>query len=69
VNKKKVKLFWKLHWIKIILLISIVALGISLVILLINGFRAWNEAESSGAEEKRGLFANFIITVSFCGVG
>jgi len=43
---RKWKLFWKLHWIKILLGIGITALAISLVIFIIIGIRAWNEAES-----------------------
>jgi len=35
-----------LHWIKILVIIGLGALGISLVILVINGIRAWNESES-----------------------
>lgn len=45
-NWKKIKLFWKLNWIKILLLTAILALGISLIFFIIIGLRAWNEAES-----------------------
>jgi len=45
-NFKKMKLFWKLYWIRIVLITALIALGISLVIVVINGIRAWNEAES-----------------------
>jgi len=45
-NLKKIKFFWKLYWIRILLISAISALGISLVIFLIAGIRAWNEAES-----------------------
>lgn len=40
------KLFWKLYWIRILMITSLTALGVSLAIVVINGIRAWNEAES-----------------------
>jgi len=43
---KKHKLFWKLHWIKIILIATVIALVGSLVIFVTMGVRAWNESES-----------------------
>ncbi|MFZ2357485.1 MAG: AAA family ATPase [Candidatus Omnitrophota bacterium] len=45
-NKKKLKLYWKLHWIKLLLITGLILFGISLVIFIIKGLRAWNEAES-----------------------
>jgi cell division protease FtsH len=43
---QKIKFYWKLYWLRIILIAGISALGISLVIFVIIGIRAWNEAES-----------------------
>jgi cell division protease FtsH len=43
---KKFKLFWQLYWLRILLFTGLIALGITLVILVANGIRAWNEAES-----------------------
>ena len=43
---KKIKFYWRLYWIKIILMTVFSLLGISLVIFIIKGIRAWNEAES-----------------------
>lgn len=43
---KKLKLFWRLNWIRLLIIISAVGLGISLVFFIIIGLRAWNEAES-----------------------
>lgn len=43
---KKIRFYWKLYWIRIILFTAITLLGISLVIFIIKGIRAWNEAES-----------------------
>jgi len=43
---KKIKFYWKLYWIRIILLIAITVLGISLFIFIVKGIRAWNESES-----------------------
>lgn len=45
-NIKKYKLFWKLHWIKVLLGLAMACLGISLIFFIIIGMRAWNEAES-----------------------
>ncbi len=45
-NWKKIKFHLRLHWIKIVVIIGLGALGISLVVLVINGIRAWNESES-----------------------
>jgi cell division protease FtsH len=43
---RKIKLFWKLYWIRILLITGMSVLGVTLVILIINGIRSWNEAES-----------------------
>jgi cell division protease FtsH len=43
---KKIKFYWGLYWIRITLLTSMAILGISLIIFIIRGIRAWNEAES-----------------------
>ena len=40
------KLMLKLYWIRIIAVIGLTALGISLVIFIIKGIKAWNEVES-----------------------
>jgi len=45
-NFKKMKLFWKLYWIRIMLITALTILGISLIIVIIKGIRSWNEAES-----------------------
>jgi|YelNatPaOPRAMG01_1025707.scaffolds.fasta_scaffold12035_3 cell division protease FtsH len=43
---KKIKLYWKLYWIRIIIISVLVVLGISLIILIFHGIYAWNTAES-----------------------
>lgn len=43
---KKAKLYWRLHWIKILLIVGLTLFGISLIILITKGVRAWNEVES-----------------------
>lgn len=45
-NWKKIKFYCNLYWIRIILITILSLLGISLIIVIINGIRAWNEAES-----------------------
>lgn len=45
-DRKKLKLYWKLHWIKLLLITGLTLFSISLVIFIIIGLRAWNEAES-----------------------
>lgn len=45
-NWKKIKFYAKLHWIKVVLITFLAALAISLIMLVIVGMRAWNEAES-----------------------
>ena len=45
-NWKKIKFFWKLYWIRILLISGISTLGVALIIFLVAGIRAWNEAES-----------------------
>jgi len=45
-NWKKIKYNLRLHWLKILLTVFLTGLGISLVILIIIGLRAWNESES-----------------------
>ncbi len=43
---KKIKFYLKLRWITILIVFTITLLGVSLVILVIKGLRAWNESES-----------------------
>jgi len=43
---RKLKFYWKLYWIRIILSVVLVILGISLIILILHGITAWNTAES-----------------------
>lgn len=43
---EKFKFHLKLHWIKVLVSIILIALAISLIILIIKGIRAWNESES-----------------------
>jgi cell division protease FtsH len=45
-NWRTIKFYWKLYWMRIILFAILIALGISLVIFIIKGIQAWNEAES-----------------------
>ena len=45
-NWKKIRFQLKLHWIKILVSISLFGLGISLIILITKGIQAWNESES-----------------------
>ncbi len=43
---KKIKFYFKLYWIRSLLIIALVGLIVSLVIVIFYGIRAWNEAES-----------------------
>jgi cell division protease FtsH len=45
-NWQKIKFYWGLYWIRVILITVLSLLGISLIVVIINGIRAWNEAES-----------------------
>ncbi|MFH0762619.1 MAG: AAA family ATPase [Candidatus Omnitrophota bacterium] len=45
-NWKKVKLYWGLHWIKVLIISGLGLLGISLVIFITKGIQAWNNADS-----------------------
>lgn len=45
-NSKKIKFYLKTYWIRITVITGIIILGISLVIIVSKGLRAWNEAES-----------------------
>jgi cell division protease FtsH len=46
VNWKKAKFCLSLYWIRILLIAGLTLLGISLLIFIVNGVRAWNESES-----------------------
>ncbi|MBI4707465.1 MAG: ATP-dependent zinc metalloprotease FtsH [Candidatus Omnitrophica bacterium] len=46
INWKKVKYYLKLYWLRALLISLLVILGISLIIFIFIGLRAWNEAES-----------------------
>ena len=43
---KKLKLFFELHWIKVIVITLLVVLAVSLVMLVSVGLKAWGEVES-----------------------
>lgn len=43
---KKLRFYWKLYWGRITLITILVFLGITLIVLILNGIRAWNESES-----------------------
>jgi len=45
-NWKKIKFYWSLYWVRIFGIICLLALFISLVIFILKGIKAWNEAES-----------------------
>ncbi|MBN1913464.1 MAG: AAA family ATPase [Candidatus Omnitrophica bacterium] len=45
-NWKKIKFYLNLYWIRILLITVLSLLVLSLVIVIINGIKAWNEAES-----------------------
>jgi cell division protease FtsH len=45
-NWKKIKFYLNLYWIRILLITILSLLGIALIMVIINGIRAWNEAES-----------------------
>jgi len=45
-NWKKIKFYLKTYWIRITVITGIIILGITLVIIISKGLRAWNEAES-----------------------
>ena len=46
INWKKVKYYLRLYWLRALLISLLVILGISLIIFIFIGLRAWNEAES-----------------------
>lgn len=69
-NWKKIKFFLKLHWIKILVITLSIALGITLIILLIAGIDAWNNAgrfmkQSQLAVIPLQLFLQLIMAVVF----
>jgi cell division protease FtsH len=43
---KSIRFYWKLYWIRALLITAMSALGISLTIFIAKGIRAWNESES-----------------------
>jgi len=43
---KKMRLYWNLYWIRILVISGLVVLGISLVIIIAIGIKEWNNAES-----------------------
>ncbi|MBU1726498.1 MAG: AAA family ATPase [Candidatus Omnitrophica bacterium] len=45
-NWKTLKFYWRLYWIRIILITLGSGLFIGLIFIIINGIRAWNESES-----------------------
>lgn len=45
-NMKKIKFYWNLYWIRILMISFLSCLFIGLVIIIVNGIRAWNESES-----------------------
>ena len=45
-NWKKIRFYWKLYWIRIVVISLLVALSISLVVIITRGLQAWNQSES-----------------------
>ncbi len=45
-NLAKIKFFIKLYWIRTLIITGVLAIIVSLVIFIVIGLRAWNEAES-----------------------
>lgn len=45
-DQKKFKLFWKMNWIRITVILGITLLAGSLILVVIYGIKAWNESES-----------------------
>jgi cell division protease FtsH len=45
-NWKKLKFYFKLHWLKVTIFLILSGLAVSLVFFIIVGIRAWNESES-----------------------
>jgi len=45
-NWGKFKFYFKLYWVRILLITGVSALGISLIFFIAKGLRAWNESES-----------------------
>ena len=45
-NLRKLKFYFNLYWIRIIVISLLATLGISLILVITNGIRAWNESES-----------------------
>jgi cell division protease FtsH len=45
-NARKIKFYFKTYWVRITVITGIIILGISLIIIIAKGLRAWNEAES-----------------------
>jgi len=45
-NWKTIKFYWNLYWLRIIFMTGGATLTIGLIIVIINGIRAWNESES-----------------------
>jgi len=45
-NWKKIRFYLKTYWVRITVITGIIILGISLIIIVAKGLRAWNEAES-----------------------
>jgi len=43
---KKISFYWKLYWIRIVVISGISLLGISLIFFVIKGIQAWNQSES-----------------------
>jgi len=45
-NIRKLRLFWKLYWLRTLIIAFLTAFGISIIVFIIVGMRAWNEADS-----------------------
>ncbi|MCX5693900.1 MAG: AAA family ATPase [Candidatus Omnitrophica bacterium] len=45
-NWKKIRFYFKIYWVRIAVITGIIILGISVIIIVGKGIRAWNESES-----------------------
>ena len=46
VSPKKLKFYWSLYWIRVMVGLGCLAIGVTLVVVIINGMAAWNRSES-----------------------
>jgi len=65
---RKIRFYWKLYWIRVLVITGCVAMSVTLILVIVNGMSAWNRAESYLRESQMAAVPLQMFTWSIMGV-